>query len=79
MEAYKLGVEKHGEEAMNEIMRHSTERILRTHFNIGIVDNPYLSLETAEKVPNNAKHNAAGYKAMLKSVVMLKNCRLWKI
>lgn len=73
MEAWKLGVEKHGEEAMNEIMRHSTERILRTHFNIGIVDNPYLSLETAEKVPNNAEHNAAGYKAMLKSVVMLKN------
>ncbi|HBE40782.1 MAG TPA: beta-glucosidase [Bacteroidales bacterium] len=73
MEAYKLGVEKHGEEAMNEIMRHSTERILRTHFNIGIVDNPYLSLETADKVPNNAEHNAAGYKAMLKSVVMLKN------
>ena len=73
MEAYKLGVKKHGEEAMNEIMRHSTERILRTHFNIGIVDNPYLSLETAEKVPNNAEHNAAGYKAMLKSVVMLKN------
>ncbi len=36
MEAYKLGVEKLGEEAMNEIMRHSTERILRTHFNIGI-------------------------------------------
>lgn len=73
MEAYKLGVEKHGEEAMNEMMRHSTERILRTHFNIGIVDNPYLSLETAEKVPNNAEHNAAGYKAMIKSVVMLKN------
>ena len=73
MEAYKLGVEKHGEESMNEIMRHSTERILRTHFNIGIVDNPYLSLETAEKIPNNAEHNAAGYKAMLKSVVMLKN------
>ncbi len=73
MEAWKLGVQKHGEEAMNEMMRHSTERILRTHFNIGIVDNPYLSLETAEKVPNNAGHNAAGYKAMLKSVVMLKN------
>jgi beta-glucosidase len=73
MEAYKLGVKKHGEEAMNEIMRHSTERILRTHFNIGIVDNPYLSLERAEKVPNNADHNARGYQAMLRSVVMLKN------
>jgi len=73
MEAYKLGVAKLGEERMNEIMNKSTERILRTHFNIGIVDNPYLSIETAETVPNNAEHNAAGYKAMLKSVVMLKN------
>jgi len=73
MEAYKLGVEKHGEEAMNEIMRHSTERILRTHFNVGIVDNPYLSIEKAETVPNNAEHNARGYQAMLRSVVMLKN------
>ncbi len=73
MEAYKLGVEKLGEEAMNEIMRHSTERILRTHFNIGIVDNPYLSIEKAETVPNNAEHNARGYQAMLRSIVMLKN------
>ncbi len=73
MEAYKLGVAKLGEERMNRIIRKSSERILRTHFNIGIVDNPYLSIETAEKVPNNAGHNAAGYKAMLKSIVMLKN------
>ena len=73
MEAYKLGVKKHGEEAMNEMMRHSTERILRTHFNIGIVENPYLSIEKAETVPNNAEHNALGYQAMLRSVVMLKN------
>lgn len=73
MEAYRLGVKKLGEEAMNEMMRHSTERILRTHFNIGIVDNPYLSIEKAETVPNNAEHNARGYQAMLRSVVMLKN------
>jgi beta-glucosidase len=73
MEAYKLGVKKLGEEAMNEIMRHSTERIMRTHFNIGIVDNPYLSIGKAETVPNNAEHNARGYQAMLRSIVMLKN------
>jgi beta-glucosidase len=73
MEAYRLGLKKPGEERMNEIMKKSTERILRTHFNIGIVDNPYLSIETAEKAPNNAEHNAAGYKAMLITIVMLKN------
>jgi beta-glucosidase len=73
MEAYELGVAKHGEAGMNEIMNKSTERILRTHFNIGIVDNPYLSLELAETVPNNAEHNERGYQAILKSIVMLKN------
>lgn len=54
-------------------MKKSTERILRTHFNIGIVDNPYLRLEAAETVPNNTEHNAAGRQAHLKSIVMLKN------
>jgi beta-glucosidase len=73
MEAYKLGVQKYGQESMDELMKKSTVRILRTHFNVGIVDNPYLSAETAEKVPNSAEHNAAGYKAMLKSMVLLKN------
>ncbi len=73
MEAYKLGVAKHGEDSMKEMIKHSTERMMRTHFNIGIVDNPYLSIEKAETVPNSAEHNAAGYKAMLRSIVMLKN------
>ncbi|MGW8316990.1 MAG: glycoside hydrolase family 3 N-terminal domain-containing protein, partial [Bacteroidales bacterium] len=73
MEAYELGITKHGEEGMNEIMKKSTERILRTHFNIGIVDNPYLDLQVAETVPNNAEHNVAGHLAHLKSIVMLKN------
>lgn len=73
MEAYELGIEKLGRESMNELMNKSTERMLKTHFNIGIVDNPYLSLEIAETVPNNEKHNAAGHQAHLKSIVMLKN------
>jgi beta-glucosidase len=73
MEAYKLGISKLGEERLNNLMKKSTERILRTHFNVGIVENPYLSTSTAETVPNNAEHNAAGYKAALRSIVMLKN------
>ena len=73
METYNLGVAKLGETEMNEIMKKSTERILRTHFNIGIVDNPYLNLELAETVPNCAEHNVAGHQAHLKSIVMLKN------
>jgi len=73
MEAFKLGVARLGESEMNEIMKKSTERILRTHFNIGIVDNPYLDFNVAETIPNNAEHNAAGHQAHLKSIVMLKN------
>ncbi len=73
MEAYNLGVTRLGETEMNEIMKKSTERMLRTHFNIGIVDNPYLDLEVAEKIPNSIEHNNAGYQAHLKSIVMLKN------
>jgi beta-glucosidase len=73
MEAYKLGIAKLGEAEMNEIMKKSTERILRTHFNIGIVDNPYLDLEVAETVPNSMEHQNAGHQAHLKSIVMLKN------
>jgi beta-glucosidase len=73
MEAYELGIAKHGGEGMNEIMKKSTERILRTHFNIGIVDNPYLSLLVAETIPNSTEHNTAGHQAHLRSIVMLKN------
>ncbi|NNK19371.1 MAG: hypothetical protein HKP49_09490, partial [Maribacter sp.] len=73
MEAYEHGVAKLGEPAMMEIMKKSTERILRTHFNIGIVDNPYLNLEVTETVANSTEHNDAGHQAHIKSIVMLKN------
>lgn len=73
MEAYELGVAKLGQTEMDKIMKKSTERILRTHFNIGIVDNPYLSLKVAEATANKREHKEAGYQAHLKSIVMLKN------
>ena len=73
METYELGVANLGKAGMDEIMRKSTERILRTHFNIGIVDNPYLDYQVAESTANKPEHEAAGYQAHLKSIVMLKN------
>ncbi|WP_340113048.1 glycoside hydrolase family 3 N-terminal domain-containing protein [Maribellus mangrovi] len=73
MEAYELGVTQLGKKQIGEIMRKSTERILRTHLNIGIVDNPYLSLEVAESTYKKPEHEAAAHQAHLKSVVMLKN------
>ncbi|MDX8339348.1 glycoside hydrolase family 3 N-terminal domain-containing protein [Draconibacterium sp. IB214405] len=73
MKAYELGVSKLGQSEMDEIMKKSTERILRTHFNIGIVDNPYLDYEVAESTALKPEHKAAGHQAHLKSIVMLKN------
>lgn len=73
MEAYELGVAKLGKTEMDEIMKKSTERILRTHFNIGIVDNPYLDFKVAESTSLKPEHKVAGHQAHLKSIVMLKN------
>lgn len=73
MKAYELGVARHGQLEMDEIMKKSAERMLRTHFNVGIVDNPYLNLEVAESTSMKPEHVTAGHLAYLKSVVMLKN------
>ena len=73
MEAYALGVEKLGQEAMDKIMLDSAVRTLKTLFLVGVVDNPYLSNEYAAETANSEEHNNAGYEAMLKSIIMLKN------
>lgn len=73
MEAYDLGVAKHGQDGMDTILKDSTVRTLKTLFNVGVVDNPYLTVETAKTVANNAEHNAAGFDAQVRSIVMLKN------
>lgn len=73
MEVYNLGVADLGQEGMDEIMTNSTRHILDTLFNVGVVDHPYLSVETTASVPNNAEHNAEAREALLKSIVMLKN------
>jgi len=73
MEVYNLGVKKYGKEGMDKIMIDSTRRLLKTLFNVGIVDNPYLSLEETKTVVNNAEYAAAGLEAQKKSVVMVKN------
>lgn len=73
MEAYDLGVAKLGKAKMDEIMNKSTERILVTHFNIGIVDNPYLDFEVAKSTSLKPEHVVAAHQAHLKSIVLLKN------
>ena len=73
MEAYNIGVEKYGQEEMDQIMVDSTRHILQTLFNVGIVDNPYLSLEESLAVTNITEYDDAGLEALRKSIVMVKN------
>lgn len=73
MEAYDLGVAELGQDGMDQILFDGTRHILDTLFNVGVVDHPYLSVETVASVPNNAEHAALARDALLKSIVMLKN------
>ena len=73
MEAYNYGVERLGKEAADQIIFDNTRHILDTLFNVGVVDNPYVSQEKAASVPNNAEHTAMAFDALIKSIVMLKN------
>lgn len=73
VEAYNFGVSRLGQEAADQIMFDSTRHILDCLFNVGVVDHPYLSVETVATVPNNAEHTAMARDALIKSIVMLKN------
>ena len=56
VEAYNYGVERLGKEAADQIIFDSTRHILDTLFNVGVVDNPYVSEAVAASVPNNEEH-----------------------
>lgn len=73
VDAYNIGVEKYGKETMDKYMVDSTRHILQVLFNVGVVDNPYLSLEESKATVNNAEYAAAGIEAQKKSIVMVKN------
>lgn len=73
LDAYQLGVEEMGEEAILARFQESGARLLKSYFNVGLFDNPYVSVDEAKKIVGSDEANAAGYEAQLKSVVMLKN------
>jgi len=78
VEAYNYGVERLGKEAADQIIFDGTRHILDTLFNVGVVDQPYTSVETVKTVVNSEEHNAEARDALLKSIVMLKNNDLIK-
>lgn len=73
MDAYRMGVEEHGEKWMDERMRRSARRLLRNIFRTGLFENPYVDPSATAALVGCADYMAEGYDAQLKSAVMLKN------
>lgn len=73
MAAYDLWARKYGEASARERFELSARRILVNIFNVGVFENPYVSLEAASQIVGCKEFVAAGYDAQLKSIVMLKN------
>jgi len=73
LEAYKLGCGKYGEQAMRERMEESAVRLLKNIFRCGLFENPYLEPQVSDSIVGCGEFVEAGFKAQLKSVVMVKN------
>lgn len=75
IEAYKMGVEVHGEEVMRARFEKSAIRLLRNIIRVGLFENPYLDPKQTSEIVGNSDFMEAGYQAQLKSIVMLKNSK----
>ncbi len=73
IEAYRIGVQAHGEAFMRKRFEQSAVRLLRNIFQLGLFENPYLDPNTSKQVVGQPTFMQAGYQAQLQSVVMLKN------
>ena len=73
LEAYRLGCEKYGEEAMLARFRRSAARLLVGSFRCGLFEDPYLDPEVSQAVVGCASHCQAGFEAQLRSLVLVKN------
>lgn len=73
LEAYQMGCEKYGEEAMHARMERSAVRLLMNSFRSGLYENPYLDAEESKKIVGCKEHQEAGFAAQLRSIVMIKN------
>jgi beta-glucosidase len=73
VEAYQIGVKEHGEAFMRARFEQSAVRLLRNIFRTGLFENPYLEPEVSKQTVGKPEFMDAGYRAQLKSIVMLKN------
>ena len=73
LQAYALGCERYGEEAMLRRMQQSVARILTLMFRVGLFENPYLDPAESAGIVGAAEYVEAGLAAQRRSVVLLKN------
>lgn len=73
LEAYQMWVNEFGKESADARFQQSAYRLLLNVFRTGLFENPYLDPNESSKTVGNGEFMEAGYKAQLKSVVMLKN------
>ncbi|HLF33427.1 MAG TPA: glycoside hydrolase family 3 N-terminal domain-containing protein, partial [Cyclobacteriaceae bacterium] len=73
IEAYQLGVKEHGENFMRRRFEQSAVRLLKNIFRTGLFENPYLDPEASASIVGKPEFMEAGYRAQLKSIVVLKN------
>ncbi|HEX2856140.1 MAG TPA: glycoside hydrolase family 3 N-terminal domain-containing protein [Propionibacteriaceae bacterium] len=72
LEAYALGCQQHGEEAMRARFEQSAVRLLRGMFRVGLFDDPYLDADTSRSVVGREDFVTSGFQAQLDSIVTLK-------
>ena len=73
LEAFQMLAEKYGEAPMRARIERSAVRLLTNIFQVGLFENPYLDPEASKLIVGKPEFVEAGYRAQLKSIVMLKN------
>jgi len=73
LEAYELGAEAMGEDAIRARFETSAVRLLTNIFRVGLFENPYLDIEESAKIVGNSTFMEAGFNAQKRSIVLLKN------
>ena len=72
-EGFELVVDELGEEEAVAILRNAVYHFLRTQFQCGLYENPYIDLDHAYETVWNNETDAAAKTAQQKTVIMLKN------
>lgn len=73
MQAFALGRERYGQEAMDTRIRQSAARILTLMFRLGLFDDPYLDPAESAATVGRQEFVEAGLDAQRRSMVLLKN------